>query len=133
MNESLLTGSCMCGDVRYELSSAATSACHCHCRACQQNSGAPYVTWATFPVECLHLSHGALAEYKSSEGVTRGHCARCGTTITYMNAKWPGDVDITAASLDDPSAILPTEHIWMDDAPPWTTVGDGLPVHARWR
>ncbi len=133
MNANLVTGGCMCGDVRFEVTGPATSACHCHCRDCQQHSGAPYVTWATFPLESFHVTEGALTEYASSQGATRAHCARCGTSIVYRNVKWPTDIDITAASLDDPAAITPTEHIFMDDAPPWTKMGDGLPEHKGWR
>ena len=133
MSAEVLTGGCMCGDIRYEATGPVTSSCHCHCRDCQQHSGAAFVTWASFSLKNFKVTKGTLTEYASSPGVTRAHCARCGTTIVYRSEKWPDEIDIAAVSLDDPSAASPTEHLFMDDAPPWTKVGDGLPVHARWR
>ena len=36
-------------------------------------------------------------------------------------------------ALDEPSAMAPTDHIWMSDAASWDRPGDGLPQHAGWR
>ena len=43
------------------------------------------------------------------------------------------EFDLTIASLDDPSAVIPTDHIWMSDAASWDRPGDDLPQHAGWR
>ncbi len=85
-------GQCFCGHVRFEANRGPSSACHCHCESCQRASGAPYVTWVTFPLESFTITRGALIERQSSPGTTRGHCAECGTTMTYRYERWsPAD------------------------------------------
>lgn len=124
-------GACFCGRVRFELNQHPTFACHCHCHSCQRASGAAYVTWATFPKDSFTLTSGALTEHHSSPGVTRGHCAQCGSSITYAHADRPGDVDVTAASFDDSAFVTPQAHIWLEDKLPWVEINDALAKYRR--
>ncbi|HEX5787661.1 MAG TPA: GFA family protein [Woeseiaceae bacterium] len=120
-------GACLCGKLRYTIAAAPSYACHCHCRSCQRAAGAPFVTWATFPAAAFAVTGGALAEFHSSRGVTRGHCAGCGTTLTYEHVGRPGEIDVTVASLAEPARITPRSHIWVDDKLPWLVLNDDLP------
>ena len=46
-----LEGGCLCGDIRYKVSGELDpedTPSLCHCRTCQQASGAPVMPWATF-------------------------------------------------------------------------------------
>lgn len=124
-------GGCLCGKLRFELNHAPTFACHCHCRSCQRASGAAYVTWTTFPAESFSVTSGEMAEHHSSPGVTRRHCADCGTSITYAHADRPGDIDVTAASFDDSSFVMPQAHIWLEDKLPWVEINDELPKYRK--
>src|SRR2546429_4623035 len=85
MGEPCCLGGCLCGGVRYQVSGAVSNPCFCHCASCRKAAGAPMVPWGTFARASLRLSRGALAEYRSSPGVTRGFCAVCGTSLTYHN------------------------------------------------
>jgi hypothetical protein len=123
----MYTGRCFCGEVRIELTADPAFACHCHCKSCQQSAGAGFVTWVTFPVNAFVIASGTLVEYRSSPGVTRGHCASCGTSITYIHEDRAGDVDITAACLDDTAMVEPKAHIWLEDRAPWIEINDELP------
>lgn len=127
MNESTYSGRCLCGQVRFELCAEPAFACHCHCESCRRASGAPFVTWVSFDREAFALTSGTIAEYRSSPGVRRGHCAACGTTITYSWEQRPDEIDIAVASLDDTAGIVPAAHIWLQDKVPWLTIVDDLP------
>lgn len=131
MNLGPITGQCFCGHVQFELTSSPTFACHCHCESCQRASGAPFVTWVTFPSSSFHLRKGILAEHRSAPGVTRGHCSECGTSLTYAHADRPSDIDITATSFDDGSFVVPEAHIWLEDKQPWVEVNDQLPKYRK--
>lgn len=120
-------GECLCGDVRFAIGAPPTYACHCHCRSCQRAAGAAFVTWATFPTAALAVATGAITKFRSSPGVLRGHCAKCGTTLTYEHVARPGEVDVTVASLAEPDGITPRSHIWVEDKVPWLVVNDDLP------
>jgi hypothetical protein len=84
------------------------------------------VPWATFADAAFSVTGTALTMRESSPGVTRGHCARCGTHLTYANSARPGEIDVSLASLDDPTALEPTAHIWVEDKLPWVKLADGL-------
>jgi hypothetical protein len=110
----------------------ASNLCFCHCTSCRRATGAMMVAWGTFTAASFRITGGHLEEVATSPGVTRGHCARCGTSLTYRNAARAGEVDVTLATLDDPSALRPTAHIWVQDKLPWVGIGDGLPQYETW-
>ena len=87
------------------------------------------VAWVTFNEADVHFTTGAMHEYQSSEGVTRGHCGRCGSGISYRVRRRPGDIDLTLASMDDPGAFTPTVHIWVADKLSWLVICDDLPQY----
>ena len=126
-----LVGGCLCRALRYRCALPAGTASYCHCESCRRAAGAHAVAWFTVRIGKYQFDTGSPAEFASSAGVRRGHCARCGTTLTYWSATSPDTIDITVASLDDPGRLPPTRHIWMDDAVAGDSGADGLPRFPR--
>jgi hypothetical protein len=89
------------------------------------------VPWGTFAAARFTIVQGRLAEYGSSAGVTRGFCSGCGTSLTYRRHDRSAEIDVTLASLDDPAALVPEVHIWVEDKPPWVIIDDGRAQFAR--
>jgi hypothetical protein len=87
------------------------------------------VPWATWPVGALAVTRGQIQQHESSPGVTRGHCARCGTSLTYHSGQRPQEIDVTLASLGDPPDLPPTFHVWTQDRLPWLAASNTLPQH----
>ena len=112
-----LTGGCLCGAVRYGLAVAPTSVCICHCESCRRAAGAESVAWATMRVADFVLERGMVHQYASSPGATRGFCAVCGTTLTYRGVE--GEIDVAAATLDDPEAVTPGVEVWLSERISW--------------
>ena len=125
------SGGCLCGRVRYVARGDATNLCFCYCESCRRAAGAPMVPWGTFAAENFSIVQGRLAEYHSSPSVTRGFCADCGTSLTYRREERGAEIDVTLASLDDPAALVPQMHIWVEDKPSWVIIADDLAQHAR--
>ena len=125
-----ITGGCFCGAIRYRLSAAPRDVAHCHCGMCRRTSGAPFVTWATFPAAAFALTAGTPTELHSTPEVTRRFCAACGTALTFFEPKRPGWIDVTVGSMDAPDAIVPGAHIWTSSQLAWLRLGDDLPRHA---
>ncbi|MEM8536692.1 MAG: GFA family protein, partial [Pseudomonadota bacterium] len=59
----------------------------------------------------------------------RGFCAVCGTPLFYMSTRWPGEVHIYAATLDDPKLYQPTAHVHWAERLGWLHVVDDLPKY----
>lgn len=128
-----LTGGCLCGAVRYRLRGQPFHVTHCHCLSCRKASGAPFVTWFSVRLIELDWLGEKPAAYHSSAAVERGFCRRCGSTLTYHHESDPDDIDITAASLDQPEILTPEHHTWWQEHIDWAHPDEQavLPTYAR--
>ena len=128
-----MNGRCQCGAVRYECGAPVLEPSICHCESCRRAAGAHAVAWATVSRDSFKLLCGPVRTFKSSQPVVRQFCEQCGTQLTYSNEQWPDTIDVTIATLDQPNAVTPTEHIWMEDALSWDRPADGLRQYPRGR
>jgi hypothetical protein len=128
-----IEGGCLCGAVRYRLSAPPTESTICHCTSCRRATGAPAVGWITCAIDKVEFTRGSLCEYRSSAPVLRGFCAACGTPLTWKHQNARGTLDLTTASLDDPRAFPPTEHLWVSEGVSWARFADGLRKYPRSR
>jgi len=126
-------GRCLCGAVTYECGPPVLTPCFCHCESCRRASGAHAVAWATVARESFRILSGPVGEYASSAPVLRQFCQQCGSQLTYRNESWPDTIDIAITTLEQPDAMRPAEHIWMEDALSWDRPADGLPQFPRGR
>ncbi|HEX7111624.1 MAG TPA: GFA family protein [Mizugakiibacter sp.] len=124
-------GGCLCGAVRYRVSGEPRALTRCHCRSCRLASGAPSLAWAIFRTEDFALIAGKLARFASSPGVVRTFCANCGTSLTYRSAARPEAIDVTTATLDEPSRFAPTKEIWTGHALAWQPLDATLSHYPR--
>jgi hypothetical protein len=124
-------GGCICGAVRYAVQGAASLLFFCHCTSCRRSAGAMMVAWGTFESANFRITDGNPGEVATSPGVTRGHCQRCGTSLTYQHSDRAGEIDVTLATLDDPTRLRPSMHIWVEDKLPWVKIGDDLPQYLQ--
>jgi hypothetical protein len=122
-------GGCACGAVRYRANGAPTALVLCHCRDCRSASGAPALAWAVFRVGDLVWQRGEPTQFVSSPGVSRGFCARCGTTLSYRRDTRAEFVDLTAATFDRPDRFAPLREIWTAQRLPWIAPNPLLPQH----
>lgn len=125
-----LEGGCLCGDIRYkvggELAADKEVPTLCHCRICQQSTGAPVVPWATFNEKDIIVTRGDPKVYHSSDTGLRRFCGRCGTQIFFQRRGTPY-LEITTTSLDNPDAIQPQAHIWTQSQRSYLKIKDDLP------
>ena len=129
----MLAGRCLCGAIRYQCGPPLYPPTLCHCESCRRAAGAHAVGWLTVRSTELQYTAAAPREFASSPGVHRAFCDRCGTPLTYRNARRPGEIDVTVCSLEQPERVAPADHIWMQDAPSWDRPADGLPQYSAGR
>ena len=122
-------GSCACGAVRFECDLPPRFVCHCHCNNCRKAHGAAFVTWAGIPDAQFRWLTDADApgRWLTDTGATRTFCRTCGTTMLYASPRWPDEVHVAVAVLDDPLGVPPKVHVYADRAPDWCPISDGLP------
>ena len=100
-------GRCLCATVRFRVTGAPLWTAFCHCESCRRATAAPVTAYAGFAEDNFAFTDGTPTEYVSSPGVLRRFCPRCGTPLTFQGERWPGEVHIFLATLEDPEAFPP--------------------------
>lgn len=127
-----LTGGCLCGAVRYELTQAPVWAHSCHCSRCRKTSGSAFASNLFFALDALRYSQGDehLRSFKppDAERFTHVFCSRCGSSLPFVNQD-RGLAGVPMGSLDGDPGYAPRAHIFVGSKAPWFTIGDELPQH----
>lgn len=124
--ESIASGGCQCGAVRYRTSVALSGAHICHCRMCQKAVGNVFAALAAVPRDALTWTRGTPAIFASSDQVVRGFCAACGTPLFYDYVAG-NRINLTIGSLDDPTVVPPERQFGSEGRQPWFAALAALP------
>ncbi len=129
LNRSTITGSCLCGEVRFEITAPPISSGYCHCRICQRFSGSAFSTWAAFPAAAVTFPGKAPRYHASSPIAERGFCATCGASLTYrlLRPKEAAYLVIFTPALEEAAQQAPGTHSGVESQMPWIDILDDLP------
>ena len=119
-------GHCLCGDVTFEYSGAENWQAYCHCESCRRNTSSPVTAFLGVPRASFRFTGKAPAVYESSPGVRRLFCGRCGSPMAFDADRYPEEIHLFAASLDDPRDYAPQCHVHCAERLPWFDVRDDL-------
>jgi hypothetical protein len=125
-----IAGGCLCGGTRYELLAEPEARNDCHCIDCRRSSGAPFITWGSVRPENLVITRGEVREIPHADRV-RSFARCCGTHLFFRESQDAAWVDVTIASLDDPSRFPPEKAIWTEDKLPWVILDPQRPAFSR--
>jgi hypothetical protein len=118
-----LTGGCLCGAIRYEVTAAPLGVYACHCTDCQKQSASAFALAVPVSRAGFRVTLGAPVAWtrKSPSGVTvlSWFCATCACRIYGEREGRPSTVNVRAGSLDDTSWISDVAHLWTRSAQPW--------------
>lgn len=123
-----ITGSCLCGKINYRFNTAGMRFINnCHCRNCQKQSGAAFVSSLHVDPDVFAWLDGEelIKHYASSPEVQRAFCADCGSRVPQQQ---PDDVVVPMAGLDEPLNLAPQVDIWADQKLPWLTIDPARPA-----
>ena len=124
-----MTGTCLCGGVRIEISGKVGPVVYCHCTRCQKAGGTAFGANADVRRKYWTMVAGAalVREYESSPGVFRAFCGGCGSPIYSRRAANPDVFRVRLGILDDDPERRPLAHFWVGNKAPWYEIADGLP------
>jgi hypothetical protein len=129
----LITGGCLCKQVRYEIPSAPVAMRLCWCRDCQYFASGNATVNVVFPSEGVRIQ-GELRDFQSTaDSGSRMHrrfCPACGTHVFSASEARPHLLIVRNGTLDDTELLEPSATIWTDSAPDWAWIDDRLPRHA---
>ena len=127
----MLSGSCLCGAVRYEVRGELGESIFCHCSRCRKASGSAFASNAAVSVQDFAFTQGEakLNTFSTADGVHRLFCSQCGSPIITRRDAFPASVRLRLGTLDTPLATGPQMHIFVASKADWYTILDQLPQH----
>lgn len=132
IQDSRLTGGCLCGAVRYGSPGPALFSIVCHCRDCQRASGSGGVPVLGVPKPSFSCT-GPVKQSRVTGGsgmpAVRNFCPECGSLLFGTPESAPEMVTIYAGSLDDPTAFTPTDTLFAAQRPAWARLAASLAEH----
>ena len=124
----MLTGSCLCGRIRYEVTGPLGPMANCHCTQCRKASGASFATNASVAASDFRFVAGEdlVGRFESSPGQHRCFCTQCGSPLVKRYDAKPEEVRIRLGTLDSDPGAKPVMHVFVGSKAPWTVIDDDL-------
>lgn len=128
-------GSCMCGQIRYEIHGELTGVLNCHCSTCRKAHGAAFRTRASVKVKDFVWISGEhlLTHYESNPSEYRTFCSVCGSNLVTKFKNNPEEYGFPLGTLDTDPGVKAECHVWVSDKAPWYEIRDDLPQYAEFR
>ena len=126
----MMTGGCLCGQVRYETDAAPAWTALCYCRDCQRASGSGHMPVMGVRRGAMRISgetRGYTVTAANGRPTTRYFCPTCGSLIFGGLDTTPDDtMSVYVGTLDDPSGFKPSVAIFTGSRMPWDCAIDGV-------
>ena len=121
-----LTGSCLCGAIRYTVSAPITELRACHCTSCQKGSGTGASVNAMIPSAAFELAQGTPKRYQcvadSGRTLYRHFCGDCGSPLYSQREATPESMALRIGTLEGAGDMKITAHIWTKSKRPWSFI-----------
>ena len=123
----MISGTCLCGVLRYELDGPLQGLLHCHCSRCRKHHGAPFASFTRVAEHQLRWLSGQdqLIEGPAA-GRTRRSCQGCGAVAPVELGE---ELLVPAGNLQGELGLSGGEHMFAGSRPEWHVLADGLPQH----
>lgn len=125
----MLTGTCLCSSIAYEIVGPLSQALNCHCAMCRKAQGSAFRSRASVRTADFRFTRGAelVTYYESSPGNHRGFCKVCGSPIHSRFDDHPDVLGLPLGLLDQDPGVRPQFHVFVGSKAPWHDITDDLP------
>lgn len=124
------TGSCLCGDVRFEIDGAFERFYLCHCEYCRKDTGSAHAANLFSASASLKWISGEDKVSRFNLPATRhsrSFCSTCGSALP--NVQMDGKLLVVpAGSLNDKVQIKPDAHIFVSSRAGWDENLEKIPT-----
>ena len=127
-------GSCLCGDVRFEIDGPIHDIVFCHCSKCRKAQGSAFAANANVDASDFRFISGedSLSGYESSPGQTKYFCRHCGSPVMSLSQDHPQHVRIRLGTIESDIEERPACHIFTDSKANWEEITGDLPQYAEY-
>jgi hypothetical protein len=128
--ETPLTGSCLCGGVRFEVTAPPLEAGYCHCTRCQHRTGTAAGNSARLEPGSFRIVSGEelVRLYRPEDGFEKAFCSVCGSALFARDRNDHRQVLARMGAFDSDPGLRPSYRQFVAYAAPWEPIpDDGLP------
>jgi len=123
-----VTGSCLCGGVRYRLTGELRDVVNCFCQQCQKTSGHHVAATRVLNSGFELLSDKTLSWYRSSDFAERGFCTNCGGNLFWRQID-SERISVMAGTIDHPTGLTTKDNIFTEDKSDYHTLPEVTKAH----
>lgn len=135
MNKETFKGSCLCGEVVYEIEGPFKIFQYCHCSRCRKSTGSAHGSNLFVPPEQFRWLAGeefiTRYEYPDAKYFASTFCSQCGSTLPWA-VQGGKNIVVTAGTLDGEPGIRPMWNIFWDSHAAWYKNVSDLPKHIEY-
>lgn len=121
-----ITGGCYCGRVRYRARDVGRDVVECHCSQCRRQAGHRYASVGVSTSDVTIEGEDGVTWFSASPDAERGFCSTCGSHLFWKRTD-QDHMSLLAASVDEPTHLRMTKHIFVADKGDYYEISDGLP------
>ena len=124
----MITGSCLCGSIEYEVEPIPGKIFNCHCTQCRKSHGAAFATQAFAQGSTLSYVKGEelISEYDGHGGV-RAFCSRCGSRLMNYAPDKNLYLSVALSCVDSEYEGKPIAHANVDFKAVWHSPSKDIP------
>jgi hypothetical protein len=127
MDAPSLTGGCLCGRVRFELTEPPREAGYCHCTRCQGRTGSGPSAQARIHGRTFRLleGEGLVQAWRHPDGgFEKCFCRECGAHLFARNPDDPAQMSVRMGAFDGDPGVRPSWRAFVAYAAAWEPIPD---------
>jgi len=129
--EQFASGQCLCGEIKYSITSEPVLMAQCHCDDCRKSTGTGHACNAFFKKSDITIT-GKASTYSNTTDtgsiITRYFCPNCGSRLFSSRDNAEGMMGVTAGCLDDSSWFKANAIVYNKRKPVWDIMDDSIPT-----
>jgi hypothetical protein len=118
--DDLIRGSCLCGEVRFEVQGPFPALYQCHCSLCRKQGGSVSNTGLIVSADKFHWNAGEplITQWQKPSGFRSHFCSRCGSPVP-NSLRDTGFVWVPSGLLDDSGSLEIAAQVYIGSRASW--------------
>jgi len=119
--EKIITGSCHCGSIQFELKENPKLVVNCHCDDCRKRNGSAFSTYMATSENDFSITKGqqSLRQYEDENVGIKYFCADCGSPVYNKNFRFPGLNMVFYGAFSQPEDFKPAINVFCESKHNW--------------
>ncbi|PHS69492.1 MAG: aldehyde-activating protein [Methylophaga sp.] len=134
MEHSKISGSCLCGEIRYQFVGPIKVFQYCHCSRCQKVTGSAHASNIIVDPEQFQWLSGEVFlgrfELPDTKHFASSFCKQCGSSMPWLTKSGRALI-VPAGTLDKDPQQKPVHNIFYADKAPWYNDVNALPKYDK--